>query len=56
MIGAILSQCKLYAGGGTRTLTQLPVPDFESGASTSSAIPANLNDNLVAINMLTNIK
>ena len=29
------------AGGGTRTLTVSPPPDFESGASTDSAIPAN---------------
>ncbi len=28
------------AGGGTRTHTRLPSPDFESGASTDSATPA----------------
>ncbi len=28
------------AGRGTRTLTLSPAPDFESGASTNSAIPA----------------
>ena len=28
------------AGRETRTLTLLPEPDFESGASTSSATPA----------------
>src|SRR5829696_5699468 len=28
------------AGGGTRTHTRLPSPDFESGASTNSATPA----------------
>ncbi len=35
---------KLYidgAGRENRTLTMLPLPDFESGASTSSAIPAS---------------
>jgi hypothetical protein len=30
----------LGAGGGNRTHTLLPEPDFESGASTSSATPA----------------
>ena len=29
------------AGRETRTLTLLPEPDFESGASTSSATPAH---------------
>ena len=32
---------KVGAGKGNRTPTQLPEPDFESGASTSSAIPAH---------------
>jgi hypothetical protein len=31
----------LGAGRGNRTHTLLPEPDFESGASTSSAIPAS---------------
>ncbi len=33
---------KFGAEGENRTLTELPQPDFESGASTSSATPANL--------------
>ncbi len=32
--------CELGAGRGNRTHTLLPEPDFESGASTSSAMPA----------------
>src|SRR5262245_16095969 len=31
---------RAIAGGGTRTLKPLRVPDFESGASASSATPA----------------
>ena len=30
----------MHAGGGNRTRTELPPPDFESGASTNSATPA----------------
>jgi hypothetical protein len=29
------------AGGGSRTHTELPPPDFESGASANSTTPAN---------------
>lgn len=35
------------AGGGTRTHTRLPSPDFESGASTDSATPAGESSRIV---------
>ncbi len=37
----LVAQLYLGAGGGNRTHTLLPEPDFESGASTSSATPAS---------------
>ena len=36
----LIKENKNGAGRGNRTPTLLPEPDFESGASTSSAIPA----------------
>ena len=42
------------ASGETRTLTLLPEPDFESGASTSSATEAGLTPFYIQLAMLTN--
>src|SRR5215471_21610599 len=45
LLGPLQQRAKVWflrcgAGGGTRTLTLLPELDFESSASTNSAIPA----------------
>ena len=37
------------AGEGNRTPTWLPIPDFESGASTSSATPASIGKRTASI-------
>ncbi len=39
----------LGAGGENRTHTMLPLPDFESGASTSSATPAFREQSIPAV-------
>jgi hypothetical protein len=44
------------AGGGNRTLTVSPPPDFESGASTNSATPAPTRKLNVLIERFTNNK
>ena len=43
---------KYGAGEGNRTPTQLPEPDFESGASTSSATPARYGYRRASISKL----